>query len=132
MSQSIGTGAQSSGMDGVVLLCLPNAELRCQIRRFLNELGLQVMEADEASEIEGIAAQPWSQVDLLLTDSSIHSRGGPVSEAIRLRSDLKLLVISGVPECKVADTRVHFIEKPFAWRELRGKLRQILKRRALE
>ncbi len=117
-------------MAKTVLLSVQQESLRFQIREFLASAGYHVLEAFTDADTTGILQESPEEVDLLLADRRIESAIGFVREVARVRRGIRVLFISGDPEdvnrMLLPDEEVGFIEKPFAWRELRTKIDDLL------
>ncbi len=113
-------------MNETVLLLVHSEALRVQVRGFLGDAGVRVVEGLATSEVLDLSEQFWQGIDLLLTDAS----PALVHQAICRGSRTNALVISSHPENinreLMPEPRVNFIEKPFAWRELKDKIDAVL------
>lgn len=122
-------------MAHTVLVSIPQSGLLRQVRDFLDEAGNRVLEAATEDAALRILDESSSELDLVLIDT--HGQNAPslARQAIRLRPDLKVLMISGEPEyiirALVSEAGVGFLERPFAWRELKHKIDELMGMEAL-
>ncbi len=99
----------------------------------LTRLGYQVLSAGSPSEALRLAAQHASPIHLLLTDVVMPGMNGRELASLLLaqRPGLQCLFMSGytasvIAQRGVLDEGVHFLQKPFAFRELSAAVRAVL------
>ena len=99
----------------------------------LQRLGYTVLAAGTPSEAIHLAGEHSGEIHLLLTDVIMPEMNGRILiEKFRVnRPELKCLFMSGYPANVISnqgvlDDGVNFIQKPFAKREIAGKIRQAL------
>ncbi len=83
-----------------VLLVEDDADVRASTVMLLQSLGCEVVEAEDAAPVPGILEQDES-VDLLLSDVVLPGGKNGIElaqEAVRLRPDLRVILVSGYPE----------------------------------
>ena len=121
------TGAET------ILLVEDEPEILNVARRVLERQGYRVLQADSPATALRLAAERVTPVDLLLTDVVMPEMNG--RELSLLLADrwpgLRCLFMSGytaeiIEHRGVLDEGVHFLQKPFTWRELAAKVRQVL------
>jgi DNA-binding response OmpR family regulator len=109
-----------------VLVSLHNQALRGQVSQFIAQAGYEVLEAASPARAESIANSHPGSIAVLLTDAPPRGAAEILSSANYRQRWMTALVISGDPaavnEEAVPDPRLAFIEKPFAWRQLRREL----------
>jgi DNA-binding response OmpR family regulator len=115
-------------MESEVVVWITSPELRRQISEFLRSFGLAVVFADGRDQALDAAGQEG--IGLILADASVHDGrvlAGRIAERGRRT---RTLLISGNPEdvnrAAGPDPGLHFIEKPFAWRDLRSRVETLL------
>ncbi|HVX66663.1 MAG TPA: hypothetical protein VHA11_08685 [Bryobacteraceae bacterium] len=117
-------------MPHTVLLSVPQQGLLRQIRNFLGETGHQVMEASTEAAALRILDDSRSELDLLLLDAHIQDAPRLARQAALRRPRMKVLLISGEPEyigrALIPETEIGFLEKPFAWCELKRKIDEMI------
>jgi PAS domain S-box-containing protein len=116
-----------------VLLVEDDVSLLALTRRILEGLGYSVFDAATPGRAEALAREHAGRVDLLLTDVVMPEMNGRelAGRLQALNPDLKVLYMSGytadvIAHHGVLEPGVHFIQKPFAKRELAIKLREVL------
>ena len=99
----------------------------------LQRLGYKVLVAGTPSDAIRLADDHFGEIHLLLTDVIMPEMNGKIlTEKLTInRPELKCLFMSGytadvISHHGVLDDGVHFIQKPFAKRELAAKIRQAL------
>jgi len=116
----------------IVLVVEDDEALRRYTTEVLGELGYGVLEANDGPS--ALRALEKNRVDLLFTD--VVMPGGMngrelADEALRRRPALKVLFTTGYTRNAIVhhgrlDAGVHMIGKPFSYRELSAKVRQLL------
>jgi len=117
-------------------------EDECAVRRataeFLTLQGYTVLEAKDGLDALSVARTYGPAIHLALTDVVMpnFSGGELARELAALRPETRLLFISGyagktVLDHKVFDLETNFLQKPFTLKQLSGKIRAALDRRAL-
>jgi two-component system, cell cycle sensor histidine kinase and response regulator CckA len=99
----------------------------------LTELGYQVLSAGGPEEALRLAQEYTEAIDLLVTDVVMPEMNGRelCQRLLVLRPELKQLYMSGytanvIAHHGVLDAGVHFLQKPFALRELGARVREAL------
>lgn len=117
----------------VVLLVEDEQAVRALLSRILRQRGYTVLEARSGTEALEIGRSYEGDIDLLLTDVVMPEMGGrELAEQLLLdRPNTRVLFISGYTEDEmvhagVLATRINFLEKPFAPRDLVRKVREVL------
>jgi DNA-binding response OmpR family regulator len=116
-------------MAHAILVWIALAELRRQVSDFLCSCGFSVIVADARDQALEIASR-LDEVRLILADSSVED-GGALVRGIGARAGtVSTLLISANPEyvnrALAPELALHFIEKPFAWRDLKNKIESVL------
>jgi len=121
----IGPAVQISGQHRTVLLVEDEPALRKLTRKMLVELGLTVLEAENAAHAIQIAKQTEIPIDLLLTDVVMPGMNGwALAELFSLqRPEMRVLYMSGYPDEVLAKhgvtgTKLSILRKPFTRAEL--------------
>jgi DNA-binding response OmpR family regulator len=113
-----------------VLVWVHREAFLCQLRDFLEGLGCVVVEAATGPEVLSVLAKPGFEADLLVADASSRDAAALARQAVQCRPALKVLMISSEPEyinrALVPEASIAFIEKPFAWCELRRAVEALL------
>ena len=101
--------------------------------RMLGDLGYHVLLAGNGEEAQRTAAGHAGPIHLLLSDVVMPQLGGgePAQQMLALRPELKVLLVSGYTEDRmlpqsVRDREVAFLQKPFTFRELGLRVREVL------
>lgn len=124
--------AEPIRFEGTVLLADDNRELRHALRRLLESLGLEVVEADSGTVAFAQFASEPARFRTLLFD--VVMPGTPVEEVVvrarELRPDVPVVLISGydvgrLMENVVALGGVRFLQKPLVREELVATLRDL-------
>jgi two-component system, cell cycle sensor histidine kinase and response regulator CckA len=99
----------------------------------LTRLGYTVVAAATPGEAIRLALEYRGKIDLLMTDVVMPEMNGRelAGNLLSYYPDLKRLFMSGytadiIAHHGVLDQGVHFIQKPFSMKDLRGKLREAL------
>jgi DNA-binding response OmpR family regulator len=112
-----------------VLLAIEQWPLLEQIRRFLEADGYRVVEAAAVGTALEMLDQ-LREVELLLADVPLPYAAGLAGQAVERCAGIKVLLISGEPEFVnrelVPEAEIGFIEKPFAWCELKRTIDELL------
>ncbi len=110
------------GVEATVLLSIANPALRLQLHRFLNGLGLRVVEESSPEHCR--------QIDLMLTDGAVRPELAATSEALRTRPEVTVLAITSctgsMSRPVTPQVRVSFVERPFGWHGLEEKILELL------
>ena len=114
-----------------VVVVVRGPSFRAQLRGFLAQDGHRIVTARTTGQaLKLVTASP---VDWLIADASSGNTLALAIRAVTHNPALKVLLISAEPEyagrAAVADVRVHFIEKPFAWSDLKRKVDALLELR---
>lgn len=116
-----------------ILIVEDEQSVRAVARRILDRVGYLVLEAENGHDALAIWEDRAADIDVVLTDMVMPTMGGR-ELAGRLwdhRPTLPILFMSGYAEDEVmtqgsADSRVHFLEKPFDAQTLQQKVRTAL------
>jgi CheY-like chemotaxis protein len=119
----------------VVLVVEDNEDVRNYSVMILNELGYDVMEAEDADLAMRIVQRP-GRIDLLFTDVVLPGKTGRMlaDEARAIRPDLRLLFTTGYSRNAIVhqgrlEPGVQLIAKPFTFEQLAARIRDVLVRR---
>ncbi len=122
-------------MSYTVLLSVTQQWLLRQIREFLHGAGLSVMEAATEDVALRILCESRPEVGLLLLEASAQDAPRLARQAARCRPGMKILLLSSDPDfvnrALMPEAEVGFLEKPFAWCELKSKLDELMGDEAL-
>ncbi len=117
-------------MSYTVLLSVTQQWLLRQIREFLHGAGLSVMEAATEDVALRILCESRPEVGLLLMEANEQDAPRLARQAVRCRPGMKILLLSGEPEfvnrALMPEAEVGFLEKSFAWCELKRKLEELM------
>lgn len=123
-----------SGEQGVVLLVEDEPAIREMCCIILERMGYEVLSADTPGNALQIAEERRGEIDLLVTDVVMPGMNGrELSQKLQARApDLKTLYMSGYTADVIADRgvledSVQFIQKPFSVKDLRQKVKTVLK-----
>ncbi|NOT08431.1 MAG: response regulator [Gemmatimonadales bacterium] len=118
---------------GTVLVVEDEPTVRQLTRRVLAARGYDVLSASQGREALEVAAAYGGEIDLLLTDVVMPLMGGrELAEHLAVaRPTTKVLYLSGYTDDAVVrhgvlESRVHFLQKPFAPETLARKVREVL------
>jgi len=116
-----------------ILLVEDDEALRSATVRVLARKGYEVITAESGPEGLRIASAREGALDLLLSDVVMPGMNGTelASEVLQLRPGIRVLLMSGNPECSVfpegpLEPGLFFLPKPFTPRVLTAKVRQVL------
>lgn len=105
-----------------LLVTIPHEPFRDQVCVFLADRGYQVLQAGNTDE----ALTACASADVLIADVPGRSAQELARTARLFQPALKILVICGEPaECEHSVPKLDWIEKPFSWRELLKKIREL-------
>jgi PAS domain S-box-containing protein len=103
------------------------------IKRILEEQGFRVLAAGTPSEAIRLAKEPGGEIHLLITDVVMPEMNGRdlAAKLLAFHPRLKCIFMSGYTSDILAphgvlEAGVHFLSKPFAWKELSAKVREAL------
>jgi two-component system cell cycle sensor histidine kinase/response regulator CckA len=127
----------SAGKDltgcGTVLLVEDEDPVRKFGARALRNKGYKVIEAESGEAALEVIRNAAEQVDLLITDVVMPRLDGPglVREAREIRSDIKVIFISGYAEDAFrqrldSDSDIDFLSKPFSLKQLATKVKDVI------
>lgn len=110
--------------------------LRELIHEFLQSLGMEVLEASDATEAIQITCSHTGRIDLLLTDIKLPGKSGRelANKIASLRPGIRILFMSagdGLEECndsREKSVETYFIQKPFRLKALKALLMDIFSR----
>ena len=116
-----------------VLVVDDEEDLREAIRRMLERRGFVTLTAADPGEAEALCRDAGVVIDLLLTDLTLPgASGGELAEAaVRMRPELRVLFVSGLPK-EVAvgrglvDREAALVQKPFTSDRLAEAVRTVL------
>jgi PAS domain S-box-containing protein len=127
-----GPGALMGGRE-TILLVEDEAAILTLTTKMLQRRGYTVLAARTPEEAGRLAENHPGRIDLLLTDVIMPGTNGRAlwQRLSHFRPDLKCLFMSGYPADAIADRGMldegaHFIQKPFAKKQLAVKVRQAL------
>jgi PAS domain S-box-containing protein len=119
-----------------ILLVEDAAPMREMVGEILEEKGYRVLRAATADDAIATARAHEGPIDLLLTDVIMpHKSGRQVAEAVlTLRPRMRVIYMSGytsgiIEAHGVAETDLHFLQKPFTGEALQRKVREVLEQR---
>lgn len=119
--------------DETILLVEDEDLVRRLARKILETCGYNVIEAPDGTEAMEICKQPDQHIDLLLTDVVMPKMSGRqlVQNVADIRPDLKVLFMSGYTDDSIVrhgviESGENFIQKPFVFSALAGKVRSVL------
>jgi two-component system cell cycle sensor histidine kinase/response regulator CckA len=101
--------------------------------RALRNKGYKVIEAESGEEALKVIRRAEERIDLLITDVVMPGLDGPglVREVREMRSDIKVIFISGYAEDAFRrrldrDGNIDFLSKPFNLRQLASKVKDVI------
>ncbi len=116
-----------------VLVAEDDDQLRAQVQRILEKLGLEVITATDGADAIGQAADYPGPIDLLLTDVIMPRMNGRelYQELRKTRPAVQVIFMSGYTDDVIADQQVMdeetlFLQKPFSMAALSQALRAAL------
>lgn len=120
--------------NGETILIVEDEEtVRMLVEKILKKNGYRVVTAGDADEALSIASGDCRRIDLLLTDVIMPKTNGKslYRKIAALRRDIKVLYMSGythdvITSHGIMDEGAHFIQKPFSFQSLAGKVREVL------
>ncbi len=125
--------ALQSGGDETVLVVEDEDSVRDVVCRVLSMAGYRVLEAQSAKDALSLEQTHDDGIHLLVTDVVMPNMGGPelATRLKRRRPDLKVLFLSGYTENAIVqqgmlDSNLNFLQKPFEFEKLLGKVRESL------
>jgi two-component system cell cycle sensor histidine kinase/response regulator CckA len=127
----------SAGKDltgcGTVLLVEDEDPVRKFGARALRNKGYKVIEAESGEAALEVIRNAAEQIDLLITDVVMPRLDGPglVREVREIRSDIKVIFISGYAEDAFrqrldSDSDIDFLSKPFSLKQLATKVKDVI------
>jgi two-component system cell cycle sensor histidine kinase/response regulator CckA len=127
----------SAGKDltgcGTVLLVEDEDPVRKFGARALRNKGYKVIEAESAEAALELIRNAAEKIDLLITDVVMPRLDGPglVREVREIRSDIKVIFISGYAEDAFrqrlgSDSDIDFLPKPFSLKQLASKVKDVI------
>jgi CheY-like chemotaxis protein len=112
-----------------ILVVDDEADVRELVRDMLGTLGYQVVTCRDGVEAAALYEREWAKIDLVILDMIMPRLGGRATLARRraINPKVKAVVATGVgPDGEAAEMMregaVGFVQKPFALRELAGKV----------
>lgn len=111
-----------------LLVVEDDAIVRMLLVDVLDELGYQVVEAEDAEQALTVLGNPQQPLALMMTDVGLPDMDGKelASKARELRPTLPILFASGYAENVEVPEGMHMIGKPFGIDQLRDKVKSIL------
>jgi len=101
--------------------------------RALRNKGYKVIEAESGEEALEVIRRAEERIDLLITDVVMPRLDGPglVREVREIRSDIKVIFISGYAEDAFRkrlhrDSNIDFLSKPFSLKQLASKVKDVI------
>jgi two-component system cell cycle sensor histidine kinase/response regulator CckA len=129
------TRARPSRGSETILLVEDEESVRALVRKILQSLGYDVLEAHNGEQALKIARQHPGAIDLVVSDLVMPEMGGVdlVSRLRKLRPGIRVLYMSGYTDDAVVrqgflDSASAFLQKPFAPAALAEKVREVLER----
>jgi two-component system cell cycle sensor histidine kinase/response regulator CckA len=137
MSARPDTNELSVGKDltgyGTVLLVEDEDPVRKFVARALRNKGYKVIEAESGEAALKVIHNAAEKIDLLITDVVMPRLDGPglVREVREIRSDIKVIFISGYAEDAFrqrldSDSDIDFLSKPFSLKQLAAKVKDVI------
>jgi two-component system cell cycle sensor histidine kinase/response regulator CckA len=131
------TNEPSPGKDltgcGTVLLVEDEDPVRKFGARALRNKGYKVIEAESGEAALELVRNAAEKIDLLITDVVMPRLDGPglVREVREIRSDIKVIFISGYAEDAFrqrldSDSDIDFLSKPFSLKQLAAKVKDVM------
>jgi two-component system cell cycle sensor histidine kinase/response regulator CckA len=118
---------------GTVLLVEDEDPVRKFGARALRNKGYKVIEAESGEAALEVIRNAAEQIDLLITDVVMPRLDGPglVREVREIRSDIKVIFISGYAEDAFrqrldSDSDIDFLSKPFSLKQLATKVKDVI------
>ncbi|MGC2234569.1 MAG: PAS domain S-box protein [Pyrinomonadaceae bacterium] len=122
---------------GTILLVEDEEIVRNLSRQILETCGYTVIEASNGAEALAFCEQPDSEIDLVVTDVVMPKMSGrQLAERLAvLRPGIKVLYMSGYTDDAIVrqgiiETGSNFIQKPFTFNALAGKVEELLDAKA--
>jgi len=122
----------------MVLVVEDEAIIRSNVRECLQQLGYQVLEAENGQSALKLCDENGSRIDLVLTDLVMPGMGGHelASELAQRHPEVKMLFMSGYTEDSAARRDIllkgnAFLQKPFSVGDLSTAVQQTLALRAI-
>lgn len=111
-----------------LLVVEDDAIVRMLLVDVLDELGYQVVEAEDAEQALAVLGNPQQPLALMMTDVGLPDMDGKelASKARELRPTLPILFASGYAESVEVPEGMYMIGKPFGIDQLREKVESIL------
>ena len=126
-------GRDRDGRSGTVLLVEDSDVVRDVVAKFLEGVGLTVLQASGGEEALALARREDAPIDLLLTDIVMPSMNGLelADRMERVRPDVRILFMTGYAEEVVANAGIlgehrECIGKPFTQEQITKRVRKIL------
>lgn len=137
MSARLDANEASAGKDltgcGTVLLVEDEDPVRKFGARALRNKGYEVIEAESGEAALEVIRNAAQKIDLLITDVVMPRLDGPglVREVREIRSDIKVIFISGYAEDAFrqrldSDSDIDFLSKPFSLKQLATKVKDVI------
>jgi len=137
MSARLDTNEAPAGKDltgcGTVLLVEDEDPVRKFGARALRNKGYKVIEAESGEAALEVIRNAAEKIDLLITDVVMPRLDGPglVREVREIRSDIKVIFISGYAEDAFrqrldSDSDIDFLSKPFSLKQLATKVKDVI------
>jgi len=116
---------------GSILVADDDTAIRTVLNQALSRAGYEV-------RLTGNAATLWRWVsqgegDLVITDVVMPNMDGPalIREVREIHPDMKVIFISGYTEDAFrqrldSDSEIHFLPKPFSFKQLAGKVKEVI------
>jgi two-component system cell cycle sensor histidine kinase/response regulator CckA len=121
-------------LSGTALLVEDDPFVRVTARKYLEELGLEVVDAGDPDEALKVCDSLGKPLDIVVTDVMMPGMTGPrlVARLMAEHPDLRPLYVSGLPrleliEKRILEPRAPFLQKPFDIEDLGLKLEAILR-----
>ncbi len=122
------SAVSKSASTGTVLAVICGTELRRQVADFIAAEGYACLTTPTLQAALETLSRPEAEVDLVMAEVRLHEAQSTAASITAVRPEANVLFVCSAPSAEakrpVTDRRVTFIEKPFAW----GELRQVLSR----
>lgn len=132
LAASVRETATAGTGPATILVAEDDEALRELAREILEPEGYRVLTARDGAEALAILERKDEDVHLLITDMTMPNMSGADLSArlARLRPDLKILFVSGLPEsafpATLGSSQTGFLQKPFTFSKLLNSVQQLL------
>ena len=135
LTVSVETKTEEDHLGGheTILVIEDDRELRQIVKECLEQQGYQVFEASQWSEASDLCERVKERIHLVLTDVVMPEMSGPqiIERLQKIRNGFKVLYMSGYTDASIVrhgvlKEGIKFIQKPFTFRGLGKKVREVL------